>query len=174
MVSPIESLTWTAEQHAANFRRSPVRRALFRKLQRDLWHVTSEVGYGRIKEAGAILPNVNDQFLSFYKADSFAKAKDYVALFDFETPTREQIIPEWVKCERFFTLYKPTIALRLDRRQLFDKLIANDAARGSEGRGKQWIPVVEVWYPEPIPVSAIVERAVINHDGSELRVEVLR
>ncbi len=97
-----------------------------------------------------------------------------MALFDFETPTREQIIPEWVKCERFFTLYKPTIALRLDRRQLFDKLIANDAARGSEGRGKQWIPVVEVWYPEPIPVSAIVERAVINHDGSELRVEVLR
>lgn len=87
----------------------------------------------------------------------FGPSKGYVCLFDFESATEEECIAIHHTWGHFFSDHKPaTIVIMLNREKLGDELIPSSAAPqlgNGEYRGR--IPFVEVWYPKPVPISAI-------------------
>ena len=136
----------------------PQRSGLCRLLpvvRRGLYHLTSICGLKGIRHKSYILPN-NGEFPDTYtqSAKSFGRRYGYVSLFDFETPTEEQILAEYHKWEGFFYRHKPvTVLIGLDRRKLEPKLLPNETAKQTVGYGIPWMPHIEVWYPEPLPFS---------------------
>lgn len=128
---------------------------LFPSLRVGLLHTTSLAACLGILEGGSIFPNTG-QFPPTYpqSENSYAWFKGCVSLFDFETPSEEDCLEEAVKWLQFFCARPCRVVIHLDRRPLESKLIPNSSARAETGFGTMWIPQVEVWYPEPIPLSA--------------------
>jgi hypothetical protein len=61
----------------------------------DLWHVTSIGGWCGIQESGTIEPNVANRYPKRFgdiTDRSFGYIKRYVSLFDFGSPTQEQVM----------------------------------------------------------------------------------
>ena len=81
----------------------------------------------------------------------------YICLFDFESAREEDYLINYHTWEQFFSDHKPvTIVLRLNRGWLAHKLIPNsERPKIGDPSYKASIPYVEVWYPDPIPLSVI-------------------
>ena len=125
-------------------------------LRKGLIHCTSLSALASIFRIGKILPNDGSFPFTYPQSqNSYASHNRAVSLFDFETPSVAELLDEKWKWGSFFFVHKPTIALRLDRDCLKTDLIPNNAAKQEVGFKKMWIPRVEVWYPEPIPVEVI-------------------
>jgi hypothetical protein len=140
----------------------------------DFWktgliHRTSISGFYGVQGAGLIKAN-SGAFKYTYPKSSFGygSANGYVCLFDFESADPEQYLPIWMTWSDFFTDQQPaTILLRLSRGYLCEKLIPNSAPSSNCADKKTFhVPFVEVWYPEPIPVSAIESYLLVVRDFS--------
>lgn len=146
---------------------------LFPLLRQGIYHRTSIKNYRQICEVGYILPNDGTFPFTYPQSkNSYAFTKGYIALFDFETASVKQCVSQCDKWSSFFTDQKPvTVVLRLDRKQLEDKLKPN-CVRPKPGDEdyKIAIPFVEVWYPEPIPVSAIQSRIITSRPSISYKI----
>jgi len=138
---------------------------LFPLLRQGIYHRTSIENYQLICKGGYILPNDgNFRFTCSQSQHSYAFAKRYISLFDFETVPVDHCIMTRHIWSSFFVDQEPaTVILKLDRTQIEDKLIPNHV-RPKPGSPdyKIAIPFVEVWYPRPIPVSAIQSRIIAS------------
>jgi hypothetical protein len=127
--------------------------SLFPLLRCGIYHRTKIKSYYAIQASGSIMPNRGQFEFTYQQSEhSFGFQNGYISLFDFESTTEEYCISTqdtWVSF--FFDCSPITIVLRLDRDMLDERLIPNSAAP----KGAFFIPYVDVWYPEPIPVAAI-------------------
>jgi len=143
-----------ADPQYAVYKSDPAWRRLYAFLRCGYWHVTNPAKWEAIKESGAIKPNVDEGFEMRFESQtkkSIGHVNGYVMLFDFVTPSEEEIIGTWEHAWDVLTDEVTTVLLRLDRRRLRTKVIPNSAANCGDG----YISFCEVWYPEPIPMIAI-------------------
>lgn len=142
---------------------------IFPLLCNGILHRTSIQGYRGIKESGFIMPN-QGQFPYSYPQSKFyyGPTKGYVCLFDFESVSEEKCIYIHHTWGGFFSDHKPvTVVLRLNREMLGDDLIPNSAPpKLGHEEYKGYIPFIEVWYPNPVPVAAI-DSYIITYWDSE-------
>ena len=126
-------------------------------MKDGFWHSTSMTGWNAILTTQRILPSNTVQVgRRFSESDrSFAWNKKMVALFDFATPTLQQVIRQWANCWDVIRSYdESSILLQISRARIQDSMIANDACwDGSSQIDFGCIPWCEVWYPKPIPLS---------------------
>lgn len=140
-------------------------------LQRGIFHVTSPSGYRGIVESGEIRPNTG-QFNYTYpqSANSYAAMKRMVSLFDFESCEQIQVVEQWLKCEGFFTRFRPlTYVLKLRRDLMPAPLIRYEQATAEIGYRHMKIPHVEVWSPIPVPLGAVGAVIVVRRDPIRFR-----
>lgn len=126
--------------------------------------MTSVEGYFGILSSGFIEPN-DGRFPDTFErsAHSYGRSRGYISLFDFETPTLRQCVSEEPKWAMFFVQREPALVLmRLDRCKLAKKLVPNETAKREVGYGLPvWMPHVEVWYPDPIPIDWVTRYCLI-------------
>jgi hypothetical protein len=75
------------------------------------------------------------------------------------TPDERKVIAKWSQAwEVMVSQDKPRILLELERERLLPKVIPNTDAwpKTKEGKIFGLIPFLEAWYPEDIPVEAVV------------------
>jgi hypothetical protein len=149
---------------------------LFPLLRQGIYHRTSIESYRGIRKDGYIIPNDGRFSFTYPQSEhSYAFANGFVSLFDFESVTIEHCILIQSTWMDFFVDFTPaTILLKLDRRKLKEKLIPNEAAPKPGSKDyRVFIPYVEVWYPEPIPLSVIQNYIVVlSRWPNELTFEV--
>jgi len=145
------------EHDLESFRQSGVYE-IFPLLRKGILHRTNPKSYWGIKESGFIIPN-QGQFPYTYPQSKvyYAHSKGYVCLFDFESVSEEECIFIYHTWGGFFSDQKPfTVVVRLNREILADELIPNSAGpKSGQEDYKSYIPFIEVWYPKPVPISAI-------------------
>jgi hypothetical protein len=96
---------------------------------------------------------------------TFAYVHNYVALFDFVTPSEQEAIRQWENAWTF--LRASDILVRLDRRRLRSEIIPNHLGR-NDATACGCIPYLEVWYPDEIPtrfITAIYVMPLSSHLG---------
>ncbi len=133
-------------------------------LRTGVLHTTSVKGFRGIRESGSIQHN-KGQFLYAHgqtKRASYGHSKGYICLFDFESADEKQYLTHHMWPEFFYNLKPVTITLKLNREQLAEKLIPNSARPKPGEKGFREalpyvlaLPLIEVWYPDDIPTSAI-------------------
>jgi hypothetical protein len=124
-------------------------------LRRGYWHATSPDAWKAIKKSGAIKRNIGSRYPTQFEL-SYAYIHEKVALFDFVSPTEEDLIQSWQHAMDFLTIRD--ILIRLDARRLRRKVIPNRIGYEPENGIVNYdlcIPHCEVWYPEDIPITAI-------------------
>jgi hypothetical protein len=130
-------------------------------LRHGYWHVTTLAGCEEIRKAGAIKPNIDARFPARFDhttRKSFGYVHRCVSLFDFATPSDEQVIRQWGNAWDVLTNTQAThVLLRLDRGHLEPKIMPNSVAypKTKDGGIFGCIPWVEVWYPEDIAIAAV-------------------
>jgi hypothetical protein len=135
------------------------------KLRTGLYHRTSLKHYEGIRRAGVIIPNAGQFEVTYEQSKgSYGFRNGYISLFDFESVRLNiynEFFQEWVG---FFGYLVPaTLILKINRKQLKDKLIPN----GSAQLGVDFfIPYAEVWYPEPIRLTSVQTYIIKFEDGS--------
>lgn len=145
------------EPQYAAYRSDPAWRRIYKFLQRGYWHVTSPQAWDKIRESGAIKPNIDGRYTVNFTERSYSYIHQCVALFDFASPSEEEIIQNWHHAWDVIRSKPTTVLLRLDRRRLHSKIIPNSQARQwlAEGKVANIIPFCEVWCPEEIPIVAV-------------------
>lgn len=138
-------------------------------LTTGILYRTSIEGLRSIQKSSIIIPNTG-QFSCIYPQTKhyYRYSKGYVCLFDFESSKEEDYrinLDTWQGS--FFDCEPVTIVLKLNREKLGDKLIRNSAAPNDSSKPdyKGFIPFVECWYPEPIPISALDNYITILYRG---------
>jgi hypothetical protein len=126
-------------------------------LQSGIWHLTGLEGFSGIEKSGYIEPNSGSRKYTFpQSANSYGTLKQYICLLDFCSVNYNEFVYTFNKWRHLFSQHNPiSVALKLNREYLFPRLIPNNTAREEVGITKVWIPYVEAWYPEIIPLSAI-------------------
>ncbi len=129
---------------------------LLDRLQSKLFHCTGLTQFQEIQRDGFIRPNTDNRAFSFPKTiNSYGYSIKAVCLFDLKDQPvevcRDGLFFRWS-----FRLFDSpvTIIMILDRLLLDGKLISNSAARGVSPY-KDYIPYIEAWCKECIPISAI-------------------
>jgi hypothetical protein len=119
-------------------------------------------GYKGICRSGYIIPNTGDFAFTYPQSEkSYASTNGYISLFDFESVNEELdeehiILTSLTWIQFFFDQHPVTIVLELSRHELASRLIPNSCGpRVGSKEYSIYIPYVEAWYPEKIPVSAI-------------------
>jgi len=149
------------EPQYAAYRLNPDWERTYSFLCHGYWHVTNPEAWKAIVRSGAIRPNLHGTY-SMRFADNTWKSYGYihkcVALFDFISPSEEEIIRKWENAWEVLTDYeRATILIQLDRPRLMPKIIPNhygwDAQDGRQILG--CIPFCEVWYPDEIATDAV-------------------
>lgn len=130
-------------------------------IRRDYWHVTSTEAWREIRASGAIKPNVDgryDKRFGDITNRSFGYLHRYVSLFDFLTPSEEEVMRQWGNSWDVLVDQKHDgLLLQLGRNNLAAKIVQNSTA-WSEGKAQVrggCIPHVEVWYPKEIAVDSV-------------------
>ena len=137
----------------------------FKLLKKKIFHVTIPSGFIGISNSGYIEPNDGTRKYSFPQTEkSYGLAKGYVCLFDFVTPSEDEIISQFFKWEWFFKIHRPfTLVLELDKESIAPYLIRNQEAKKEIGYSKFWIPYIEAWSIQPIPISAIENYYIVKY-----------
>ena len=148
-------------QYAA-YRSNPSWRHILKFLRRECyWHVTTKDAWREIRKSGAIMPNVDGRFSMRFDTiseRSFGYINKCVSLFDFLSPSEEQLIRQWGNVHDVLTdTTKTMILLALRWQSLHSMIVPNSQCwnpeSGSAAAG--CIPFCEVWYPGEIPISVI-------------------
>lgn len=127
-------------------------------LRMGVLHRTSVRGFKGIQEVGSIQANRGQLPPSTSRSEgSYGNSEGHICLFDFESADEEKYKRTYHMWAEFFYKLKPvTIILKLNRAQLAEKLIPNSARPKPGEKGyKLSLPLIETWYPDEIPVSAI-------------------
>lgn len=147
----------------AKYRSDPRWQRIYPFLKGKLLHVTSTSGWECIRHVGQIDPSGaadhGSRFAEHIVRHHFAFENNYVAMFDFEAPTEEEVIRTWDRSHEVITMEEPTVLIELDRVSLAGKLVPNSAGcvPGTEKLiGGNCIPFVEAWIQEPIPTSTVL------------------
>ncbi|HJX18727.1 MAG TPA: hypothetical protein VJ437_11105 [Acidiferrobacterales bacterium] len=136
--------------------------AILSFLRREIFHTTSCDGLRGIFNAGAILPN-HGQFNYTHGTDySYGAAQRCVCLFDFETPSEDECIRTHDRWSTMLRAHHPvTVAILLRHVAIRPQLIPNKCAIEANQPDAIYVPHVEVWSKEPVPITAIVGYIVI-------------
>lgn len=168
--------TGVPERDAAalvEYKTDPAWRRIYSFLRRGYWHVTNPVAWKRIRKIGRIEPSGSGN-KSLWEETGASRFYRAVALFDFVTPTEDDVIKNWGNCWDVLTQgeVKSNVLLRLDRRKLRSNVISGSIAQKS----LLYIPHCEVWFPGRISIDAV--RAVhclsIDVPFGELKVTQVR
>ena len=160
----MESFCYSApeERQYATYKSDPEWRRIYSFLHHGYWHGTTPNNWKAILASGVIRPRMEGDLLGRWWSKSTERSYAYnhrcVALFDFVSPSEEEVIETWDRAWETLTNIKATtILLRLDRRRLRSRIIPNSQGwpRAPNGEIYFLIPFCEVWYPEDIPTIAI-------------------
>lgn len=94
----------------------------------------------------------------FQTRRSYGYNHQCVSLFDFVTPSEDEVIRSWEHAwDVLVNVEAPTILLQLERSRLEPRIIPNSQGMQGAPDGKYYgcIPYCEVWYPGEIPSDAI-------------------
>ena len=131
---------------------------LYPHLNGNIFHRTSIKSYFGIIRDGYIKANRGQYDYTYEVSErSYCIYKGWIALFDFIQPTLKDCIATHHTWNRFFFDQKPaTVVLQLNAEKLSDKLIPNTMGPkiGSKDY-RLYLPDVEAWHPEPIPIDFI-------------------
>ena len=140
-------------------------------FQRGYCHATTFSNWNRILTERYILPSgTRDLKTRFQCTDrSFAFNRNMVALFDFRTPTIEQVIQQWGNCWWDIVLgsnNEPTVLIVIASAALADRVVPNSSCWNGKSQIKYGcIPWCEVWFPDPIPVNNFVDAFLIPQNS---------
>jgi hypothetical protein len=156
----------------AVYRADPDWKRLYSFLRHGYWHGQSLQAWEVTRQEGAIKPNIDGRYpmrFEFQTLRSYGYNHKCVALFDFMTPSEDQVIRSWGHAwDVLVNEEAPTILIQLNRKHLEQKIIPNSQGMQPAPSGKQYgcIPFCEVWYPDEIPTAAItsVYRVPANSD----------
>jgi hypothetical protein len=144
------------EDKYAAYRSNPEWKRIYSFLHDGYWHVTS--AWDAIRESGAIKPNIGGRFPMKYGDRHYAYHHQCIALFDFVTPSEEEVIQTWGHACDVLSQNGPVL-LRLDRSSLDPKVIPNRDVWGREDTLRYLlIPFIEAWYPGEISTDAITAK----------------
>lgn len=138
---------------------------LLGRLRGQVFHLTTVEALEAIRKTGAILHNRDGRFpINLASKHSFGREKGWVCLFDLRDPNEELLQntlekkydflgPSWFRnCTDDFVEWKLAY-LFLDR-SAWAGLVENDAAK-EEGPREHYLPEIEVWVPDKIPLEFI-------------------
>ena len=127
-------------------------------ISRDYWHVTSWEAWQSIQDEQLINPNLDGRYKTRFGSiteKSFGYANGWISLFDFVTPTEEQVMQQWGNSWDIIVGRAPDqVLLQLERDALSRYIVPSSKADGLYEFGR--VPWVEVWYPSPIPAKFIL------------------
>jgi hypothetical protein len=119
------------------------------------WHCTPWRSLRAIMACGAILPNTGQFKVSYPQTPfSYVYREGCVAIFDFVSPSRREILAHAWKWESFVYGYKPvTVAFDLDPDWVERRIVrAADVTEPITATTRSYrCPIVEAWIREPIP-----------------------
>lgn len=147
------------------FHDNELREKLLPVLKDKIFHVTSYSRFEKIEEAGFIKSNVNGELGYTYpqSENSYGRKKGYICLFDLRRKTEEEI-QHGLDCFYFLgirQLSNKQVHLIL-KDEYYAKLIYTEQAKAEIGFTEMWIPYVECWYPEDLPLSNIKGMIIVN------------
>lgn len=162
-----------SEDHEIKSFRESIVYPLMPILKKGILHRTGLQGYKGIKQSGHIEPNLGQFPYSYPQSKTYyGGSNGFICLFDFESAEEEDYRAIHLTWGQFLTDHKPiTIIMRLNRQKLVQKLIPNsDAPKIGDPKYRSYIPYVETWYPEPIPLSAVENYIVTfwNRDADKI------
>ena len=147
------------------FHDNELREKLLPVLKDEIFHVTSYSRFEKIEEARFIKSNVNGELGYTYpqSENSYGRKRGYICLFDLRRKTEEEI-QHGLDCFYFLgirELSNKQVHLIL-KDEYYAKLIYTEQAKAEIGFKEMWIPYVECWYPEDLPLSNIKEMIIVN------------
>lgn len=148
---------------------------LLSRLRGEVFHLTSEQSFEKIKNDGFIFHNREGRFeLNTSSENSFGREQGWICLFDLRDKSDEEIEetltkyyflgPSWF-CEYEIEFSQMKLAYLILDCNYYDKLILNEAARKSlteKRRPIMYVPGTECWYPGDLPLSFIRETILVN------------
>ena len=154
-----------------NFKAGELEDKLLPKLIGKVFHVTSFANFEKIEESGHIKTNHDGKLGCTYPQSQvfYGRKKGCVCLFDLRN-TNDEEIENALDCFYFIGTEK------LGDKQVFLILQAEtyaeliDIPQAEADLGSNvilWIPYVECWYPDALPLSKIQEIITVNIDRRE-------
>jgi hypothetical protein len=133
-------------------------------LRKGICYRTNVEGLMAILADGFIRPNRGEYpFTWAVSENSFGFRNGYVCLFDLESASEAEVIRTRESWQNLFVQFDPfTVVFMLDRAALQERLIP----QSQQDPSLLFIPHVEVWYPEPIPLSAVQGVLLVSGDRS--------
>lgn len=141
------------------YKSSKIWEDIYAFLKRGIWHVTSRANWELIQSDGFIGRNLNGRYTMRFDTTSersYGVKNELICLFDFETPTEDEVIRMWGRVWDVMIYQQGSILIALRRAALVDKLLPNTTCYW-EGlqHGGGCVPFCEAWYPDDIPTKFI-------------------
>lgn len=154
-----------------NFKARELRDKLLPKLMGKVFHVTSFANFEKIEESGLIKTNHDGKLGCTYPQSQnfYGRKKGCVCLFDLRN-TNDEEIENALECFYFLGIEK------LGDKQVFlilqpeTYVELKDISQAKADLGSNvilWIPYVECWYPDDLPLSKIQEIMTVNIDREQ-------
>jgi hypothetical protein len=154
-----------------NFKAGELEDKLLPKLIGKVFHVTSFANFEKIEESGHIKTNHDGKLgCTFPQSRIFyGRKKGYVCLFDLRNTNDEEI--EYA-LDRFYfigdrALGDKQVFLILQPKTYAEFIDIPQAEADLGSNQILWIPDVECWYPDALPLSKIQEIITVNIDRRE-------
>lgn len=146
-----------------SFDHTELREKLLPILKEQVFHVTSYERFEKIEEEGCIKSNADGKLGYTYSQNSYGRKRGYICLFDLRHKTGEEI-QHGLDSLYFLDIHElgNKQAHLILKDEYYDKLIHTDQAKAEIGFKELWIPYVECWYPEDLPLSNIKEVIIVN------------
>ena len=134
-------------------------------LNNNIFHVTSYERFEKIEKEGYIKSNKNGELGFTYpqSENSYGRKRGYICLFDLRNKTKEEI-ENGLDCFYFLDIYafgnKQVYLILME--EYYTQLIDTEQAKADIGYTEMWIPNMECWYPEDLPLDNIKEVIIVN------------
>ena len=132
-------------------------------LKDKIFHVTSYERFIKIQKSGFIKSNADGKLGYTFSQNSYGRKRGYICLFDLRSKTDEEI-NIGLECLYFLDIHDlGDKQVHLIFNEEYDyKLIDTKQAKAEIGFKELWIPYVECWYPEDLPLSNIKDMITVN------------
>jgi hypothetical protein len=127
-------------------------------LKGKVFHVTSLEAYKEIVRDGMIVSNIEGQFRYTFpqSAISYGRKRGYVCLFDLRNKSNkviEEALWKYYFLNPPFCQNKPVFLILSSK--LYSDLIYDTQAKREAGYNEMYIPYIECWYRDNIPLEKI-------------------
>jgi hypothetical protein len=148
-----------------HLRHDELKKKLLPILKEKVFHVTSFTRFEKIEDSGFIKSNSSGEFGFTYSVseNSYGRKRGYICLFDLRNKTEAEI-DNGLECIYFLgarELGDKQVHLIL-KAEYYSKLIHTAQAKKEIRFREMWIPYVECWYPEDLPLANIEEVIIVN------------